>query len=403
MDNACRILILEDNPCDAELIQFELQEAGLVFSSKVVMTGKDFIRELQEFSPDIILSDYFLPKYTGAMALAEAKRRCPDAPFILVTGAVSEDGAIEILTSGAKDYVMKSRLNRLAPALRRALAEAEEHRARKTAEEDLRKAHRDLEATVRKRTEALEVEIAERKRTEEALKEYSVQLEAANKELESFSYSISHDLRAPLRAIDGYSRMILKRQGDKFDAETKRHLNQIRDSVMAMGRLIDDLLAFSRVVRMEITTTEIDIGGLMREAWADLQIINPDRNILFKMEDMPVCHGDQLLMKQVCINLLSNAIKFTKLRKVADIEVGGYVKGNEIEYYVKDNGIGFDMAYYNKLFGVFQRLHSHDDFEGTGIGLAIVQRIIHRHGGRVWAEGEIDQGACFYFTLIRKD
>ena len=246
-------------------------------------------------------------------------------------------------------------------------------------------------------------DVTERNKAEMALKERTEQLENANRELESFSYSISHDLRAPLRAIDGYSRMILKNLKNGFDEDIKEKFAVIKSNAQMMGQLIDDLLAFSRLSRKEIAMTRLDMDGLIRDAWKELQVINPGRNIQFKINGLSNCHGDRLLIKQVCLNLLSNSIKFTKFEKEAHIEVGSSAKGNEIEYYVKDNGIGFNMAYYDKLFGVFQRLHSTDDFEGTGVGLAIVQRIIHRHGGRAWAESKIDQGACFYFTLLRKE
>jgi PAS domain S-box-containing protein len=912
MIETLRILILEDRPADAELVQFELQEAGLSFTAKVVMTEDDFSRELQEFPPDLILSDYDLPQYNGALALAEAKRQCPEVPFILVTGAISEDRAIETLTNGAKDYVMKSRISRLVPAVQRAIAETKEHKERKKAveelhtaslysrtlieacldplvtissegkvmdvnkateeitgvsrdriigndfsdyftepekaragyekvfsegsvkdyplairhitgrvtevlynattymnekgevqgvfaaardvteikkaEEKLRKAHRSLETTVKKRTASLQAEIAEHKRVEEALyrsewnyrllhdtmlqgvvyqdakgkiismnpaavqilgkspeeyldhtlenvehdtlrgdgssfpgldhpsmvalrtgqelrdvvmgvynpcendyrwinirampqfrpgedkpyqvyiifdditerrriektlqdsevryrrlfeaaqdgilivdadtgqiddvnpflidmlnyskeefvgrklweigafkdiekskiafaelqnnkyiryedlqletkdgrlidvefvsnvyqvdhtkviqcnirditkrkraeralqnsermyraigesidygvwvctsdgrniyasesflklvgqtqeqcsnfgwgdvlhpddaektiaawkecvrtgciwdiehrfrgvdgqwhpilargvpvrneqgevihwaginldisklkqtemdlKERTQQLEYTNKELDSFSYSVSHDLRAPLRAIDGYARMILRRKGDSFDENTKSLFNVISVNVKIMGQLIDDLLALARMGKEALSISRLDVENLTREVWEQVKNIDPDRPIDLKMGHIPPGMGDRLLIKQVLINIISNAIKFTKARKIPLIEVGGYEAEAENVYYVRDNGVGFDMQYYHKLFGVFQRLHSTDDYEGTGVGLAIVQRIIHRHGGRVWAEGKIDEGACFYFTLPRE-
>ncbi|MGD1152817.1 MAG: ATP-binding protein [Syntrophales bacterium] len=242
-------------------------------------------------------------------------------------------------------------------------------------------------------------DITERKRAEEILRERTVQLEAANKELESFSYSVSHDLRAPLRAIDGYARLILKKQGDKFDADTLDKFNVIRSSTHMMGQLIDDLLTFSRLGRKQMSLALLDMDVLMKDAWKELQASDPERNMRLTVNSIPAGYGDRVLIKQVLINLLSNAAKFTKYKDAANIEMGGYADGNEHVYYVRDNGVGFDMAYYDKLFGVFQRLHSTDHFEGTGVGLATVQRIIHRHGGRVWAEGKVDEGACFYFAL----
>lgn len=236
------------------------------------------------------------------------------------------------------------------------------------------------------------------------LQEHTTQLEEINKELESFSYSVSHDLRAPLRAIDGYTRMILRDQADKLDDEAKRKFNLIRSNTQMMGKLIDDLLAFSRLGRMEINMTRLHMEDLINDVWKEIQIINPGRKLVLKINNInPRSWGDRSLIRQVYSNLLSNAVKYTKFNKETSIEAGSYQEGREDVYYVRDNGVGFDMNYYDKLFGVFQRLHSSDEYEGTGVGLAIVQRIIHRHGGRVWAEGEEGKGATFYFTLLRRD
>ena len=228
-------------------------------------------------------------------------------------------------------------------------------------------------------------------------------LEAANKELESFSYSVSHDLRAPLRAIDGYSRMILKKQGERFDEETLRQFNMIRGNVQTMGRLIDDLLAFSRLGKQGMSKINLDMEGLIRDVWQNLLAANPGRNMTLHIEELRPGIGDLSLIREVFSNLLGNAVKFSRNRETTRIEAGSRIKDNETVYYVRDNGVGFDMKYYNRLFGVFQRLHSSADYEGTGIGLALVQRIIYRHGGRVWAESKADEGACFSFTLPQAD
>jgi PAS domain S-box-containing protein len=238
-----------------------------------------------------------------------------------------------------------------------------------------------------------------RKQAEETLKEKTKQLEDANRELESFSYSVSHDLRAPLRAIDGYSRMILKKQGEQLDEETRQRLQMIRDNTDKMGRLIDDLLALSRLGSQAVTKKSFNMEELISKVWSELLAMHPARKMTLQNGPLPVAWGDRSLIWQVYSNLLGNAVKFTHGRESPLIETGGFVQNGEVIFYVRDNGIGFDMKFYDKLFGAFQRLHRADAYEGTGIGLALVQRIIHRHGGRVWAEGEVDKGATFYFTL----
>jgi PAS domain S-box-containing protein len=277
-------------------------------------------------------------------------------------------------------------------------------------EKELKAAHDELDLRIKERTnelqqanEALQSEIKERKEVEKIIELRTKLLEVTNKELESFSYSVSHDLRAPLRAIDGYTRMILRDQKDKFNDDAKRKFDLIRSNTQMMGKLIDDLLSFSRLGRLELNMSKLDMESLVNDIWMELQIINPGRRIDFKIKNIPPVRGDRTLIKQVYSNLLSNAVKYTKFKDKAYIETGGYLEGNENIYYIKDNGIGFDMKYYDKLFGVFQRLHSTDDYEGTGVGLAIVQRIIHRHGGRVWAKGKVEEGATFYFSLLQKD
>ncbi|MCZ7384543.1 MAG: ATP-binding protein [Candidatus Methanoperedens sp.] len=242
--------------------------------------------------------------------------------------------------------------------------------------------------------------LEERKRAEKELIKRTTQLEAANKELEAFSYSVSHDLRAPLRAIDGFSRVLLEDHSDKLDSEAGRVLNIVRDNTKKMGQLIEDLLALSRLGRKQMEISEIDMAKLAKSIFDELKTTVPERAIQLDIKTLPPSHGDPSMIRQVFVNLLSNAIKFTRPKEKAVIEISGTTKGNENVYCVKDNGVGFDMQYLTKLFGVFQRLHSAEEFEGTGVGLAIVQRIIHRHGGRVWAEGNVNEGATFCFTLI---
>jgi signal transduction histidine kinase len=232
-----------------------------------------------------------------------------------------------------------------------------------------------------------------------ALAQMVKRLEDANKELESFSYSVSHDLRAPLRAIDGFSRKVGDRYGDKLDDEGRRLLQVVRDNAQRMGQLIDDLLAFSRMGRREIELQPVDMESMARSVAEELLGAEPQRAIEFSFAALPQTRGDAAMLRQVWMNLLGNALKFSRRRQDALIEVGGYVEAGEVFYWVKDNGAGFDMQYADKLFGVFQRLHRQDEFEGTGVGLATAQRIVHRHKGRIWGEGKPEAGATFWFTL----
>ena len=227
----------------------------------------------------------------------------------------------------------------------------------------------------------------------------SQKVQAANKELESFSYSVSHDLRAPLRAMDGFSRAVLEDYGSHLPADGQRYLQVIRTSAQRMGNLIDDLLSFSRLSRATMCKRTINVQQLVHETLEELHSLREGREIQFNIADLPTCEGDPALLKQVWINLLSNALKYTQKRSSTVVEIGCKTDGHANTYFVRDNGTGFDMRYAHKFFGVFQRLHRAEDYDGTGVGLAIVQRIIHRHGGRVWAEAAVDQGATFYFTL----
>ena len=239
---------------------------------------------------------------------------------------------------------------------------------------------------------AMAREIAERKQAEGAL-------EAANKELEAFSYTVSHDLRAPLRAIDGFSRILIEEHAQEQTSEAQEYLQLVRENTLKMGRLVDDLLAFSRLSRQPLKVQHVEPAILVRHVLDDLRNEQEGRRIEVSIGDLPSCQADPALLKQVWVNLLSNAIKYTRTREPARIEIGYQQTAEEQIYFVRDNGVGFDMKYVNKLFGVFQRLHRAEEYEGTGVGLAIVQRIIQRHGGRVWVEAEVDKGTIFYFTI----
>jgi signal transduction histidine kinase len=291
-----------------------------------------------------------------------------------------------------------------------------EVKTRRKTEKELKKHREHLEELVSKRTAELEEKtkgIVESQQAltflmedvneaREKLERINIELAGANKELEAFSYSVSHDLRAPLRAIKGFSKKLIKNHTSRLDEEEKRLLNVVQSNSIKMEKLIDDLLQFSRVGRSSIRFSDINMNALVTEVSGELKALFKGRSIKFNKIELPSAYGDRSLVKQAFYNLLSNAYKFTKNKKAANIEVGYLDEKGETVYYVKDNGVGFDIKYARKLFNVFQRLHSEKDFPGTGVGLAIVQRIIQRHRGQVWAEAAVDKGAIFFFTLGKR-
>ena len=252
---------------------------------------------------------------------------------------------------------------------------------RKRADEELRQLNEELEKRIQERT---------------------AELEGTNRELEAFSYSVSHDLRAPLRHIEGYVELVVRHAGETLNEKSRGHLRTVSESVSEMGKLIDDLLDFCRMGKVEMRQVSVSLDQLVGETIAGLERDLEGRNVVWKRGPLPAVQGDPSLIRQVLVNLLSNAVKYTRPRNPAEIEIGcAGEEDNEVVIFVRDNGVGFDMKYAHKLFGVFQRLHHADEFEGTGVGLASVRRIITRHGGRIWAESILDHGSTFFFTLSK--
>ena len=394
-----KILVVEDERITALDIQETLTDLGYRVPA-VAASGEEAVQKALETRPDLVLMDVMLKGDTDGIDAAGRIRARLNIPVVYLTAYTDEHTLARARPSAPFGYLVKPFNEReLLTTIEMALY-------KHGADEALRKAHDDLERRVEERTaelrtanEQLQKEMVERKRAEDEARAYAAQLEAANKELEAFSYSVSHDLRAPLRSIDGFSQAALEDYGDRLDAQGKDYLRRIRAGSQRMGRLIDDLLALSRLTRQEMRRQPADLSAMAKAIVRDLRQAQPERRVDFVITEDAVVYGDRRLLRVVLENLLGNAWKFTGKQPRAGIEFGVTGVDGGPAYFVRDNGAGFDMAYADKLFGAFQRLHRADEFPGTGIGLASVQRIVRRHGGRVWAEGAVGQGAAFYFTL----
>lgn len=363
---AGRILIVDDESNHMTALCDTLRDHGYVTSG--VSTGNAALRAMRESEFDLILTDLQMPEMDGISLLRAAKELDHHMVGIVMTGHGTIDTAVEAMKAGALDYILKPfKLSVAIPVLSRALAVR----------------HLRLENA------ALERRVLER----------TAELEAANRELEAFSHSISHDLQAPLRHIDGFAKLLIEGYAQQLPPPAQRFLQNINDGAQRLAHLIDDLLSFSRFNRQALLRRQVNLTDLVQEVIDQLHLDRENRKIEIRLSPLPDWVADPALLRQVFVNLLSNAVKFTRHREEALVLVGCQEKPDEIILSVQDNGAGFDMLYVDKLFGVFQRLHRVEEFEGTGVGLSIVQRIVQRHGGRIWAEAVIDQGATFHFTL----
>jgi two-component system sensor histidine kinase/response regulator len=370
---SARILIVDDEKAQMEALLNTLQFEG--YRTTGFSSPQKALAELKAGEYEVLLTDLKMPEMDGIELIRAARQKDPDIVGIVMTGHGTIDTAVAAMQGGALDYVLKPfKLNAILTVIGRALE------------------------TRRLRLENAMLQQRER--------EQAAELAAAYRDLESFSYSVSHDLRSPLRAIRGFTEMYLEEFGSTVPEQGRTYLQRVAEGAERMDQLIEDLLKFCRFSRAPLRKQKVDLDAAVRRIIADLQAREPQRAVHIEIGELPPCDGDPSLLQQVLINLLSNAFKFTRQKQPAQIAVGSFVADSPVHpgstervYFVRDNGAGFNPKYADKLFGVFQRLHSADEFEGTGVGLSIVQRVLQRHGGRIWAEGAPGQGATFYFVV----
>jgi len=361
-----QLLIVDDEAAQLRALCDTLRLEG--YATRGFISACEALAELRPGAFDLLLTDLMMPEMDGISLINAARQIDSTLGAIVMTGHGTIDTAVKAMQGGALDYILKPfKLNVMLPVICRAL--------------DVQRLRRD------------NAELREREQQQ------SEELAAAYQDLESFSYSVSHDLRAPLRSIEGFAQALEDDFAEELSAEGRRMIGIIRSGSQKMDQLIVGLLEFSRIGRTALHLDLIDMTVLAHAAGADLRALYSLPVPLIEIADLPAVQGDVTVMRQVWSNLIGNALKYSAKRSQPRIKISGRIENHEAIYQVEDNGAGFDMRYAEKLFGVFQRLHRAEDFSGTGVGLAIVQRIITRHGGRIWAHGVPDQGACFEFAL----
>jgi two-component system sensor histidine kinase/response regulator len=455
-----KILIAEDSQTQAEQLNYYLSTRG--FAVTVARNGKQALVAARQSKPAMVITDVVMPEMDGYTLCKEIKSSpaLKDIPVVLLTSLSRPQDIVKGLDCSADSFIRKPYddkylLSRVEYILTNVELRKTEHlqvgvqlhfggqshfitaekqqildllistyegairinEELETKQQELEQAKETLEAKVAERTadlaeanERLQVELVERKRAEKQIKELNddlerrvaertAQLAAANHELEAFSYSVSHDLRAPLRHINGFVRILIEEHGPQLKQEAQNQLQRIQEGTRKMGRMIDDLLNLARLDRRSIALQMTSLNTLVENVLHDLEPETVDRKIDWRIGTLPSVNCDPGLIRQALANLISNAVKYTRRRERAVIEIGQSTIEGRLVVFIRDNGVGFNPKYADKLFGAFQRLHSDQEFEGTGIGLATVQRIIRKHGGRIWAQAEIDKGAIFYLSL----
>jgi len=366
---AHKVLFVDDEPHLLAALRRALHKEP--YEIVCVTSPAEALRVLAETAVDVVVSDEQMPGMSGSELLAEVRRRYPDTVRMMLSGKATLEGAIRAINDGEIYRFFVKPCNEI-----------------------------DLATTIRHALEQKDLIEENRRRAEE--------LAEANKELESFNYTVSHDLRSPLQCIEGFAHALLEDYADQLDEQGRQYLLHLRAAVQRMSQLVNDLLQFSRSHRVELRYARVDLSGMARHIASDLCFAHPERKVQFVIAEGMTAWGDEGLLRVVLENLIGNAWKFTSRHDTATIEVGmqedyGPQAEGQVVYFVRDDGAGFDPSYAGKLFVPFQRLHSLNEFEGSGIGLATVQRIIARHGGKVWAEGKVEQGATFYFSLPEKE
>lgn len=387
-----RVLIVEDSEDDAFLMLRELRKGGYEPLAERVETAAAMEKALAAGQWDMIISDYVLPRFSGLAALHILKQSGQDLPFIVISGNIGEDIAVGAMKAGAHDYILKGNLTRLVPAVERELREAVVRRKRRQAEEALQRSYEELEQRVRERTEELSASKLE-------LERLVGELERSNRELEQFAYVASHDLQEPLRMVSSFMQLLERRFEHQLDDKARQYISYALEGSQRMSQLISDLLMFSRVGRGTWNPAPVNLNELFSQIRSNCRTTLEETGAVITCDELPIVQGEPSQLSQLLQNLLINAVKFRKQDVTPEVHVSATRQGKSWLLAVRDNGIGIAPEQHQRIFVIFQRLHSRQKYNGTGIGLAVCQRIVEFHGGRIWVESEPGKGSTFFFNL----